>query len=207
MQLYDAEDDVTQPHYEWSRLCELTFENAKFLFDFAEEEGVELFFSVFHPRYVEWCETIGVKRYKIASTYQREPKELDAVIATEKPVIISLPGAGAPNVRDRQLRDMVERTKWLYCPPGYPPMEVRMPMFIEEEGSDSPLALVFDGFSDHTIGLDASKIALARGATIIEKHFCLSRQGNPAPDIPWSMEPEELAELVRWESKCREVMA
>jgi len=194
-QLYDAEDDKGKPHYAIAKACELSFRDAKDLFRFGADNGIEVFFSVFHPRYVEWCEQIGVKRYKIASTWHRQPVELDAVIATGKPIIISLPSENAPNVSNKQLEAMAGHSEWLYCPSGYPQRDITLPFFRDRE---SP----FDGFSDHTIGLDFAKIALARGARIIEKHFCLQREGNLAPDIPWSMEPAELSELVRWQTVC-----
>jgi sialic acid synthase SpsE len=52
----------------------------------------------------------------------------------------------------------------------------------------------YAGFSDHTIGIDASLVAMARGARIIEKHFTLSKK-MPGPDHAGSMEPQELAKL------------
>ncbi len=52
------------------------------------------------------------------------------------------------------------------------------------------------GFSDHTEGATASRTAAALGATIIEKHFTLDRE-LPGPDHKASLEPGELADLVR----------
>ena len=51
------------------------------------------------------------------------------------------------------------------------------------------------GFSDHTQGVAVSVAAVARGATIIEKHFTLSRQ-QAGPDHQASLEPDELKRLV-----------
>lgn len=52
------------------------------------------------------------------------------------------------------------------------------------------------GYSDHTEGLEASTAAVALGACVVEKHLTLSR-GLPGPDHLASVEPHELAELVR----------
>lgn len=52
------------------------------------------------------------------------------------------------------------------------------------------------GFSDHTQGVSASFAAVILGATVIEKHFTYSKLA-PGPDHKASLEPEELAELVR----------
>jgi N-acetylneuraminate synthase len=52
------------------------------------------------------------------------------------------------------------------------------------------------GFSDHTTGGQAAITAAALGACAIEKHFTLDRN-MPGPDHRASIEPEELAEMVR----------
>lgn len=51
------------------------------------------------------------------------------------------------------------------------------------------------GYSDHTLGIEVSLAAVARGATLIEKHFTLDRN-LPGPDHAASLEPDELARLV-----------
>ena len=196
-QLYDAEADRGKPHYAWVKAHELNLKQAETLFKYGEKIGIEIFFSVFAPQSVDWCEVIGVKRYKIASTFQRGPVELDAVIATRKPFILSIPNETLSNISHKQLPGL-EGSGWLFCPPGYPPEGFRLPAF----NNDS---CPYDGFSDHTIGLDAAKIALARGAHLIEKHFVIEH--NPDfPDDAWSMTPWELRELVRWEKVCWELL-
>lgn len=52
------------------------------------------------------------------------------------------------------------------------------------------------GFSDHTQGISCATAAVALGARIIEKHFTLDRT-MPGPDHKASLEPAELAELVK----------
>ncbi|MDK9695294.1 MAG: N-acetylneuraminate synthase [Siculibacillus sp.] len=52
------------------------------------------------------------------------------------------------------------------------------------------------GYSDHSEGLAVSFAAVARGARMIEKHFTLDR-ALPGPDHAASVEPRELADLVR----------
>jgi N,N'-diacetyllegionaminate synthase len=52
------------------------------------------------------------------------------------------------------------------------------------------------GYSDHTVGITIPVAAAARGARVIEKHFTLDRT-LPGPDHRASLEPQELAEMVK----------
>ena len=52
------------------------------------------------------------------------------------------------------------------------------------------------GLSDHTLGIAIAVAAVARGATVIEKHFTLDRN-MPGPDHKASVEPDELKQLVQ----------
>jgi sialic acid synthase SpsE len=52
------------------------------------------------------------------------------------------------------------------------------------------------GYSDHTLGIEASVAAVALGASVIEKHFTLDRE-LPGPDHQASLEPSELAAMVQ----------
>jgi len=159
-----------------AKRCELTCEQAMILFRYGEEIGIEVFFSVFDPIRVDWCEKIGVRTYKIAAN-MRDPATLEAVKCSGKEVIMS---------SGRSDDDALNMASYnLYCPTGYPQSQYHMPDFSN-----------WWGLSDHTIGLDAAKIAIVKGASIIEKHFALGHQTGM--DAPWSMTPAELKELRRW---------
>lgn len=160
--------------------AELDFDQAKALFEYGKEIGIEVFFSVFDVERVKWCEEIGVKRYKIAYS-QRNNRDLFNVIPLNKLVFIST--------------DDTPYEYGLYCVPKYP---------AEISEIDFRMVDYIGGFSDHTIGLDAAKIAIARGASIIEKHFCFSH--DKGIDAAWSMTPDELRELKRWESVVKQII-
>ncbi len=87
-----------------------------------------------------------------------------------------------------------ERVSLLHCTTEYPaPMEdinLRA-MDTLREAFHLPT-----GYSDHSQGIEVSIAAVARGAGVIEKHFTLD-QDMPGPDHRASLEPRELAELVR----------
>jgi sialic acid synthase SpsE len=166
----------------------LSQQQAALLFEYSKSIGIELFFSVFDIEKVQWCEEIGVKRYKIASLL-RDDKVCLAVKATGKDIIES--------VADAYGRFVYPHKK-LYCPDGYPQHDINLRNLMWS-----------DGFSDHTIGIDMAKIVLARGCgiatdtreTILEKHFAIDH--DTGVDALWSMTPKELYDLKQYEKLCQ----
>ena len=61
-----------------------------------------------------------------------------------------------------------------------------------------------EGWSDHAIGLDVAKMAIARGATHVEKHFHLVGKG--CREQVWNMTPEDLKELRLWTKACAQAL-
>jgi N,N'-diacetyllegionaminate synthase len=82
----------------------------------------------------------------------------------------------------------------LHCTTEYPtPMgEVNL-RAMQSMGNALGVAV---GYSDHTVGIEVSVAAVALGAQVIEKHFTLDRN-LPGPDHKASLEPAELAALVK----------
>ena len=62
------------------------------------------------------------------------------------------------------------------------------------------------GLSDHTLNNNAAIASLALGATAVEKHFLLSRS-NKGPDSEFSIEPNELKNLVNSTKECWEALS
>lgn len=188
-QLYDV-DSIFQPDFRWyaaAKQAELNKEQAFELAATCRLAEIEFMASVFDVERVAWCEEIGMRRYKIASRSVRNQPLLHAVALTGKDIIISLgmwDGRGFPVISSRA------RVDYLYCVAKYP----TAPEDLDFASVDFRR---YSGFSDHTIGIDAALIAIARGARIIEKHFTLDRN-MPGPDHAGSMEPHELASLCQY---------
>ncbi len=175
-QLYDSEK-----LYGKKQDTELSFEQAKHLFDYGKENGIEIFFSVFDERRIAWCEEMKVSHYKISCAMSTNVFLVNSVLDTKVyPIMLSTSGKWGKD----------SRFSTLYCIPKYPASVCDLRF------SEVDFVNDFQGFSDHTIGLDAAKIALARGAAIIEKHFALDHKTGV--DAPWSMDISELKELKRW---------
>ncbi len=171
---------------------ELSYENARYLFSWGAVMGIEVFFSVFDTERVRWCEEIGVKRYKIATCFNHNKSLIESVIATGKEFFIS--GTSS----NRGIVPPGSKATHLYCIANYP-AEIKHFRF-----NQYGFPHEFAGLSDHSIGLDIAKIALSRGAQVIEKHFAIDHRTGV--DAEWSMTPDELRELKRFETIVRQAV-
>ncbi|MFY9493262.1 MAG: N-acetylneuraminate synthase family protein [Minisyncoccia bacterium] len=140
-------------------------------------------------------EEVGVDLWKVGSGDILDFVMLDYLAASDKPIIIS---AGMSTLEEVDLAvDFLSRRgaelALLHCVSKYPcpPEELQLgTVNFFRERYNIPI-----GFSDHSIGIDSALAAVALGATIIEKHFSLSRDlwGS---DHKVAMTPSELASLV-----------
>ena len=159
------------------------FDEARQLQRHCQDEGIEFMASVFDLERFGWVESLGVRRHKIASRSVENVELCQAILATGKDAFVSLgfwKGAGVPYA--------ATNAHYLHCVPKYPCSldDVALPAAF----SGQP----YVGFSDHTIGIEAALVAVARGARVIEKHFTLNK-GLAGPDHICSATPEELASL------------
>jgi sialic acid synthase SpsE len=156
----------------------------------SEYLGIELMFSVFTIEAYELLKPFDLPRYKIASrTVKENPSLVERIINEGKPTIISLgmwEGIGVP-WKGRQ------NVTYLWCRSKYPcePWDlVGLPNTFNGEP--------FVGYSDHTIGIDAAFLAIARGASIIEKHFTLDKSDVTIRDHALSATPDEFLQMTVW---------
>jgi sialic acid synthase SpsE len=147
-----------------------------------------VFFSVFDIDRVNWCRTMDVEYYKIAWSQQNN-KELLKAIPKEREVFIS-------QTELTQRDTLSQNNIYLYCIPKYPVKHEEL----QFTGAFMP-RIKFEGYSDHTIGLTACKVAYALGAVFLEKHFAVDHKTGV--DAEWSMTPEELKELSTF---CKETV-
>ena len=189
-QFYDPEKifgpNGTYPdkkNYEFALTVQFDYEQAKLLKKWCDEEEIEFMASAFDIERFEWVESLKVKRHKIASRAVQDKELCQKIFKTKKETFISLGFWGK-----KETPYKYAHAKYLYCVPKYPcpPQDLKLPA--------SFVNSVYQGFSDHTIGIAAALTAVMRGATIIEKHFTLNK-GLVGPDHICSMTPEELRDL------------
>jgi pseudaminic acid synthase len=162
----------------------------------AKERGLICFSSPFDETAVDFLETLCVPAYKIASFENNHLPLIRKVAATGKPLIIST-GMATLGELDEAVRTArsagCANLVLLKCTSTYPASPENTNVMTIPH-----LRTLFGcevGLSDHTMGIGAAIAAVAHGATVIEKHFTLSR-ADGGVDSAFSLEPAELAMLV-----------
>jgi len=166
------------------------------IFDRCRQLGMIGFSTPFDATAVDFLESLKVPVYKIASFENADLPLIRKVAETGKPMIISTGMASLAEL-DETVRTAREAGSpdivLLKCTSSYPAMpdesNLRTIPHMRE------LFKVEVGLSDHTMGVGAPLAAIALGATVIEKHFTLSREDGGV-DAAFSLEPDELKALV-----------
>ena len=163
----------------------------------ARKRGMLCFSSPFDESAVDFLEELGAPAYKIASFENNHLPLIRKAAATGKPLIISTGMASLGELehavsaaRDAGCRDLV----LLKCTSTYPATPANTNIRTIPHLRDLFSCQV--GLSDHTMGVGVAVAAVALGATVIEKHFTLSRDEGGV-DSAFSLEPQELAALVQ----------
>lgn len=163
----------------------------------ARQHGMVCFSSPFDESAVDFLEELDVPAYKIASFENNHLPLIAKAASTGKPLIIS---TGMASLGELEQAVSTARSAGcselvlLKCTSTYPATpgntNIRtIPHLRELFGCEV-------GLSDHTMGLGVAVAAVALGATVIEKHFTLSRTEGGV-DSAFSLEPAELASLVQ----------
>jgi sialic acid synthase SpsE len=196
-QLYDV-DKIFSRDFEWYKESKSAQLTKKQVFDIAEEckkVGIEFMASVFDLERFNWTEELGMKRYKIASRSIHEKELIEAIASTGKDIIISL---GMWNDKNFPVINTIGNVDFLYCVAKYPTRSGDLD-FLNVDFQK------YSGFSDHTIGITASLVAMSRGAKIIEKHFTLHKTMH-GPDHSGSMDIKELQQLVQYSKMIQNIL-
>lgn len=162
----------------------------------ADRVGIDFFSTPFDNTAVDLLEDIGVEFYKIASFELVDLPLLKYVASKGKPIIMSTGMSALSEIDEavQAIRDVGNNDiALLRCASAYPAITDQMNLRTMQNMSETFGVPV--GLSDHSMGSVGAITAVALGASIIEKHFCLSRDIEN-PDSSFSMEPEEFKQMV-----------
>jgi N-acetylneuraminate synthase len=166
------------------------------IFKRCHELGIIAFSTPFDETAVDFLESLDAPAYKIASFENNHLPLIRKAASTGKPLIISTGMANIAELyeavktaRDTGCKDII----LLKCTSTYPASP--------EDSNTLTIPHMRElfkcqvGLSDHTMGIGVAVASVALGATVIEKHFTLSR-ADGGVDSAFSMEPDEMKQLV-----------
>ena len=162
----------------------------------ARELGLLCFSSPFDESAVDFLLELDVPAFKIASFENNHLPLIEKAASTGKPLIIST-GMATLAELDQAVTTArkagCDQLILLKCTSTYPATPENtnistIPHLKQLFGTEV-------GLSDHTMGVGVAVASVALGATVIEKHFTLSR-ADGGVDSAFSLEPHELTALV-----------
>lgn len=193
-QILNTGSDESQ--FEMVKKLELSFDMFKKIQNYCQKKRIVFASSPFDLKSILFLEQIKIPFWKIPSGEITNLPYLLSIARTGKDVILS---TGMANITEISEAISVLKVNGsgkitlLQCNTEYPtPMEdVNLNAMITLKDTFS----LDVGYSDHTLGIEASIAAVALGAKVIEKHLTLDRRMN-GPDHVASIEPEDFKKMV-----------
>jgi sialic acid synthase SpsE/uncharacterized protein (UPF0276 family) len=198
LQTYITEKRVPKDHpvYDILKQCELSEKDTEELFNFANSNNLIAFSTPFDDESVDLLVKLKTPLIKIASFDIVNLKLLEKIAKTNIPVIMSrgMSTEKEINTALEIFKKYNTKVALLHCVSSYPVQDYDSNLKVIrklQENYDCPV-----GYSDHTLGIQAPILAVAAGATIIEKHFTLDRN-QQGPDHKCSADPRTFEIMVK----------
>ena len=170
--------------------------------DHAHELGLKFISSPFSLRAVELLKRVGVHAWKIASGEANNVEIMKSISETNNEVFLST-GMSSINEIDlsvKKIKDYGLPLTILQCTSIYPTPPEKIGLNMINYLRNRYECNV--GLSDHTLGIGASLAAIAHGASVIEKHFTLSKENNSL-DVKFSLDPNEFKILTKYANQVK----
>ncbi len=196
------ENDVIPPNAKesiWNMMkrCSFTEEQEIQLKGFVESLGMIYLNTPFSRAAANRLEKMKICAYKIGSGECNNYPLIKHITSFGKPVILSTGMNNLEGIKKsvKILEDGKVEYALMHVTSMYPTPydKVRLGALTELK-NEFPKAVL--GLSDHSFGNYTCFAAVALGASILEKHFT-SDKNWPGPDIPISIDPEELTDLIK----------
>lgn len=194
---YQKETTGDSSQRDMLKKLELSFSDFSRLKAYCEKKEICFLSTPFDFDSIDFLNSIDMPFWKIPSGEVTNLPYLLALAKTGKPVVMSTGMCTLQEIQDAidvLNENGIKEIKLLHCNTEYPtPFEDVNLKAMETMHNEFHLEV---GYSDHTKGIEVPVAAVALGATIIEKHFTLDRNME-GPDHKASLEPQELAEMVK----------
>lgn len=182
--------------YEIMERCALGEDDERALMQHVVSRGCEFISTPFSRAAADRLNRFNIPAYKIGSGECNNYPLIQHVAKFGRPVILSTGMNDIPSIAKavQLLRSAGVPYALLHCTNIYPcPDDVVRLECLDELAEAFPDAVI--GLSDHGVDNLACVAALARGASVVERHFVDSRV-RPGPDVPCSMDEDELRQLI-----------
>ncbi|MCK5312541.1 MAG: N-acetylneuraminate synthase [Desulfobacteraceae bacterium] len=192
--------DQKETQYEMLKKLELSCKDHELLIDTCKQNKIEFLSTPFDLTTIDLLVKMGIKKWKIPSGEITNLPYLRKIASLKQEIILSTGMADLGEIKDAlnvflDFGISFENITVLHCNTQYPtPMgDVNLKAMKTIKNAFPGINI---GYSDHTQGIEVSIAAAAMGATIIEKHFTLDKN-LPGPDHKASLEPDELAAMIK----------
>ena len=195
-QINSTGDEKSQ--LEMCQALELTNNEYFELLGECKRNKIEFISTPFDKVSIDLLLSMKVKKIKVASSELTNYPFLKQIAKTKKDIILSTGMATLKEIKEalnllKKYKLNKNKITVLHCNTEYPtPFEDANLNAIQTIKKSFNINV---GFSDHTLGIEASLAAVVLGAKVIEKHFTLDRRLS-GPDHKASIEPLELKKLV-----------
>lgn len=197
---YQKDNTEQGTQYAMLKALELSIDDHHILSELAASLGIEFMSTGFDEQSVDFLVSLGVKRLKVPSGEITNHWLLTHMARTGLPLIISTGmcyldevGRALAHVLPYYEHSPEQQLTLLHCTSNYPAdyADVNLKAMVT-------LANTFNlpvGYSDHTLGSLVPTLAIAMGATVLEKHFTLDTN-LPGPDHRASMAPDDFKAMM-----------
>lgn len=176
--------------------CSLTEDEERRLKEYAESRSMLFLSTPFSLAAVDRLERLGVKAFKVGSGECNHYPLIEYVARIGKPMLVSTGMTSLDEIRKTVEIIRAHRVPFalLHCTSIYPTPEEKIRLgALAELAAEFPDAVI--GLSDHSRSIYPALASVALGASLVEKHFTVSKDWE-GPDIAVSMDPRELGALV-----------
>ena len=194
-QINQGTSDESQ--FEMLKSLELNSNDFKTLKDYSESKGLLFLTTPFDVESLETLIDIDLSAYKVASTDTTNlPFLIQIAEKTNVPILLSTGMCYFEEVEKAVsiLNKYNKKIVLMQCTSNYPTDDSEINLNVLNAYKNFENCLL--GFSDHSIGHEASLMAFAMGARVIEKHFTIN-SSDLGPDHAASLEPRELKSFVK----------